>query len=98
MSYALIDYDDEALEDLLAVVNPDDHDKVVLGAITQRYPYPHPLGVLAQDIAEGWGYTQEELFKQCRSIWASGFRPTRQQNVVGSAHDTKEDSHDHQPS
>ena len=96
--YATIDYDDEMLEDLLIVVNPDTQDKVVLGAISLRYEFPHPLAILAQDIAEGWGLTLEQLQKECRAIWAGGYRPRHALDVVGSAYDepnsTKEDSHD----
>ena len=90
--YALIDHDDEALEDLLAVVNPDDHDYVVLGAIVSRYPYPHPLAVLAQDIAEGWGLTTQQLQAKCREIWASGYRPGTTVYGIGSSNDTQEES------
>ena len=90
--YAQIDRDDEALEDLLDVVNPDTQDKVVLGAILSRYQFPHPLAILAQDIAEGWGLTTEQLRAKCRAIWAGGYRPKHQIDVVGSAHDTQEDS------
>ena len=75
MCYAQIDYDDEALEDLLAVKNPDIHDYVVLGAISSRYQYPHPLAILVQDIAEGWGLTVEQLRAKCRVIWANGYHP-----------------------
>ena len=75
MGYAQIDHDDEALEDLLAVKNPDIHDYVVLGAISSRYQYPHPLAILTQDIAEGWGLTIEQLQAKCRTIWANGYRP-----------------------
>lgn len=90
--YAMIDVDDEHLEDLLQVVNPDTQDKVVLGAILSRYDFPHPLAILGQDIAEGWGYTTEQLRHECRAIWAGGYRPRHSIDVVGSAHDTKEDS------
>jgi len=72
----MIDHDDEALEDLLVVKAPTPHDMVVLGAIASRYPYPHPLAVLAQDIAEGWGLTTQQLQTKCRQIWASGYRPS----------------------
>lgn len=90
--YALIDHDSEALEDLLIVVNPDESDKVLLAAISQRYPYPHPMGILAQDIAEGWGLTLEQLYRECRNIWANGYRPPNTRFDVGSANDTKEES------
>ena len=86
--YAMIDHDSEALEDLLALKKPTDHDKVQLGAISKRYPYPHPLGILAQDIAEGWGLTLAQLDAECRTIWASGFRPGQTRFGVGSANDT----------
>ena len=75
MSYAQIDRDDETLEDLLEVKHPDLHDYVLLGAIASRYQYPHPLAILTQDIAEGWGLTIEQLQAKCRTIWASGYRP-----------------------
>ena len=71
----MIDHDDEQLTELLEVVNPDSHDYVVLGAISKRYEYPHPLAVMAQDIAEGWGLTIEQLHARCRTIWASGYHP-----------------------
>ena len=90
--YAMIDHDDETLEELLALRDPDEHAKVQLGAISMRYPYPHPLGVLARDIAEGWGLTLEQLYAECRAIWASGYRPGTTQFGVGSSNDTQEDS------
>ena len=92
MSYAQIDRDDERLTDLLVTKIPDIHDIVDLGALVLRYPYPHPLGILAQDIGEGWGLTPERLLKRCREIWASGYRPGTTDNGVGSANDTQEES------
>ena len=90
--YAMIDHDSEALEDLLVVVHPDEHDKVHLAAIAQRYPYPHPMGILAQDIAEGWGLTLEQLYAECRNIWSNGYRPPVTAFGVGSSNDTQEES------
>ena len=84
----MIDHDSESLEDLLIVKEPSEHDKVLLAAIAGRYPYPHPMGVLSQDIAEGWGLTIQQLNTECRNIWANGFRPP-------VTRFTKEDSHDH---
>ncbi len=89
--YAMIDIDDEVLEDLLLVVNPDEQDLVTLGAITKRYPFPHPLAILAQDIAEGWGLTEQQLMTRCRFIWSSGFRPTHFHHAIGSANDTQQE-------
>ena len=40
MSYAMFDHDQEALEDLLEVVNPDNHDLVLLGGHVQALPCP----------------------------------------------------------
>lgn len=91
-NYALIDHDSESLEELLIVVNPDEHDKVLLAAIAGRYPYPHPMGILAQDISEGWGLTLAQLNEQCRNVWANGYRPPNTRFGVGSANDTQEDS------
>jgi len=88
----MIDIDDENLEELLLVVNPDEHDLVLLGAITLRYPYPHPLAIVAQDVAEGWGLTKEELMRRCRTIWSAGYRPHETHHALGPANDTQEAS------
>ena len=59
------------------VVNPDEHDIVLLGALSKRYiPDSPPLGSLIWEIAADWGLTEYELNRKCRKIWASGFRPT----------------------
>ncbi len=92
--YAMIDHDSEILEDLLIVVNPDEHDKVLLAAVAARYPYPHPMGILAQDISEGWGLTLDQLNTQCRNIWANGYKPLVTRFDVGSSNDTQENSND----
>ena len=88
----MIDHDTEELERLLDLKVPEIHDLVSLGAISSRYHYPHPLGVLAQDIAEGWGLTLFQLKKRCREIWASGYRPGSTRFGVGSSNDTQEAS------
>ena len=92
MSYALFDHDQQALEDLMHVVNPDEHDIVVLGALSKRYVSDSPLGDLIWEIAAGWGLTERELNSKCRKIWASGYRPGTTIYGVGSANDTQEDS------
>lgn len=92
MGYAMIDHDDEALERLLALKSPETHDLVVLGAIASRYHYPHPLAILVQDIAEGWGLTTQQLQAKCRQIWASGYRPGTTIYGIGSSNDTQEES------
>jgi len=76
MSYVMFDRDQEALEDLLGVVNPDDHDIVLLGALCKRYPFRSDMGYLARDIAGGWGLSDSGLDAKCREIWASGYRPS----------------------
>ena len=76
MKYALIDHDCDVLEDLMHVVNPDDHDIVLLGALSKRYIPESPLGDLIWEIATSWGLTEHELNAKCRQIWASGFRPS----------------------
>ena len=76
MSYALFDRDNEVLEDLAHVVNPDEHDIVLLGALSKRYPPLSLLGSLIWEIAADWGLTEYELDRKCRKIWASGFRPS----------------------
>ena len=88
MSYAMFDHDQEAFEDLLQVVNPDDHDIVLLGALCKRYPLRSDMGYLARDIAGGWGLSESDLDAKCRGIWASGYRPKTTVYGVGSANDT----------
>ena len=75
MTYALFDRDQEVLEDLYQVVNPDDQDIVLLGALSKRYIPESATGDLIWEIAAGWGLTKYELDVKCRKIWASGFRP-----------------------
>ena len=75
MTYALFDRDQEVLEDLYQVVNPDDLDIVLLGALSKRYIPESATGDLIWEIAAGWGLTKYELDVKCRKIWASGFRP-----------------------
>ena len=77
MSYALFDHDNEVLEDLMHVVNPDEQDIVLLGALGKRYIPQSALGELIWEIAASWGLTEYELNAKCRQIWASGFRPSR---------------------
>ena len=92
MSYALFDHDNKALEDLMHVVNPDEHDIVLLGALSKRYPPLSLLGSLIWEIATDWGLTEYELNRKCRKIWASGYRPGTTIYGVGSANDTQEES------
>lgn len=87
--YARIDEDSDTLEDLLALEKPSTHDYVLLGAVVSRYEYPHPMAVLAQDIAEGWGLTIQQLQARCREIWSSGYRPSYVDTGVGSANDSQ---------
>ena len=76
MTYALFDRDQVVLEDLMHVVNPDDQDLVLLGALGKRYIPQSATGELIWEIAAGWGLTEYELNLKCRKIWASGFRPS----------------------
>ena len=76
MTYALFDRDQQVLEDLMHVVNPDDQDIVLLGALGKRYIPQSALGGLIWEIAADWGLTEYELNLKCRKIWASGFRPS----------------------
>ncbi len=76
MTYALFDHDQRVLEDLYDVVNPDDQDIVLLGALGKRYIPQSATGELIWEIAAGWGLTEYELNVKCRQIWASGFRPS----------------------
>ena len=93
MSYAMFDRDQEALEDLLEVVNPDDQDTVTLGALMKRYPADTVLGELISEIASRWGLSEDSLNAACRKIWANGYRPGVTLYGVGSANDTlQEDS------
>ena len=77
MTYALFDRDQDALEDLMHVVNPDEQDIVTLGALGKRYPVNTVLGDLVWEIAAGWGLAEYDLNAKCRQIWASGFRPSK---------------------
>ena len=76
MTYALFDRDNEALEDLMFVINPDEQDIVTLGALAKRYPQQSDLGMVIRQISAQWGFTEEALELRCREIWASGFRPS----------------------
>lgn len=76
MSHALFDHDQRVLEDLCHVVNPEDQDIVLLGAISKRYIPQSATGELIWEIAAGWGLTEYELNLKCRRIWSSGFRPS----------------------
>ena len=92
MNYARRKQDEEVLQDLIQVVNPDDQDIVTLGAIVLRYDMPDVLTSVSLDIAERWGFTEEALMKKCRSIWVGGFRPSLTDYGVGSSNDVQEES------
>ena len=53
MSYALFDHDQQALEDLMHVVNPDDHD-IVWGPQQALRSPDSLLGSLIWEIAADW--------------------------------------------
>ena len=76
MSYALFDRDQQALEDLMHVINPDLHDIVLLAALGKRYPVNSALGDLVWEIAADWGMAEHQLNTKARQIWASGYRPS----------------------
>lgn len=67
---------------------PSAYEKVMLGALMMRYKddpdvYPDVLLVIRT-----YRLTPKELFKQCREIWASGFRP-EDLDAGGSAWDAQ---------
>ena len=76
MTYALFDHDQRVLEDLYDVVNPDDQDIVLLGALSKRYIPQSDTGRLIDAIRSTWGLSERQLDAKCREIWASGFRPS----------------------
>jgi len=92
MNYARRKQDEEVLQDLIQVVNPDDQDIVTLGAIILRYDVFDVLASVSLDIVGRWGFTEETLMKRCRSIWAGGFRPSLTDYGVGSSNDVQEES------
>ena len=75
MTYALFDRDNDALEELMHVVNPSVDDIVLLAALGKRYPVNTALGDLVWEIAAGWGMAEYDLNAKARQIWASGYRP-----------------------
>lgn len=67
---------------------PSAYDKVMLGALMMRYKDDPDIYPDVELVIRTYRLTPKELFKQCREIWASGFRP-EDLNAGGSAWDAQ---------
>lgn len=54
---------------------PTAYDKIMLGALMMRYKDDPAVYPDVELVIRTYRLTPKELFKQCREIWASGFRP-----------------------
>mgnify|MGYP000995657473 CR=1 FL=1 len=66
--------DSVMLMQLAEVAEPTSYDKVLLGALMMRYQ-GQPLLQDIEILIRCWKLTPKELYRQCRQIWADGFRP-----------------------
>jgi hypothetical protein len=62
------------LTQLAEIAEPTCYDKVMLGALMMRYQ-GQPFLTNIEVVIKTWKLTQKELYRQCRQIWADGFRP-----------------------
>lgn len=83
------------IEGLLATAEPSSLDIVQAARLVQRYKdslLSSDLYIKLQQAIERWGMTIEQLFDRSRSIWMSGWRPTRDNaapSEVGSGADVE---------
>ena len=76
------------LMQLAEVAQPTSYDKVMLGALMMRYQADSRKLEDIELVIRCWKLTPKQLYKECREIWANGFRPEDLQSS-GSAWDAK---------
>jgi len=76
------------LMQLAEVAQPTSYDKVMLAALMMRYQADPGILEDIGIVVHGWKMTPKQLYKECREIWANGFRPEDLQSN-GSAWDAK---------
>ena len=66
---------------------PSSYDKIMLGALMMRYRNDPSFYPDIEIAIRTYRLTPPELFRQCREIWANGFRP-QDLSTDGSAWDS----------
>lgn len=73
---------------LAEIAQPSSYDKAMLGALMMRYQGDPGTLEDVELIVRCWKLTPKQLYKECREIWANGFRPEDLQSN-GSEWDAK---------
>lgn len=84
--------DNVLLMTLAEAAEPSAYDKVMLGALLMRYQDDPGFLANIHTVVKAWKTTPIILYKECREIWANGFRP-EDTRLAGSGWDsTQEDA------
>lgn len=75
------------LMQLAEVAEPTSYDKVMLGALLMRYQADPGRLEDIELVVRSWKMTPKQLYKECRTIWADGFRP-EDTDLAGSGWDS----------
>ena len=93
MRFAQRPTDISRIQDLEAVTDPSDEDKVNLCCLIMRYGDDQQLGIRMTDLAMAWDHSPVTLMHECRKLWQQGYNPASPNNHnIGSANDTDSDS------
>ena len=93
MRFAQRPTDIARIQDLEAVTDPSDEDKVNLCCLIMRYGDDQQLGIRMTDLAIAWNHSPVTLMHECRELWQQGYSPSSPtNNSIGSANDTDSDS------